>query len=304
MRPRELEYDGLSWKYFEGILAEYHPQFPAPLGRRLYLPMAPTKDAYPEEYYKKIQGLAQSSNFRPWKNLFLTYLDFTSGSTGEKKDCFRPSVSIHLEILRLRDILDYFAQQKTLRFARKIYYYSRYGADTFRYIDKALPSLEIAKYVYDNLGDLYDDLLKQEEPFILSGTPSSIVDLLEIGFDYFSPELVILAGEECPVDVRINIEQKLAPTINLIVTREFGLLGCECPTSGAFHFFTNSVKCMGDGSGRLRVTEPLNYCMNYKNYSVDDYIEGFANRKCVCGFYGAYASAYRGRAYRKPYPPL
>lgn len=300
----ELEYDGLSWKYFEDILVQYHPQFPVTSGRRLYLPTTLTANGAADEYYRRIEFAARNSNSKAWTDLFLTYRDFTSGSTGEKKDCLRPSISIHLELLRLRDILDYFVKMKSARFSERIYYYSRYGTNTFRYVDDKQPRIEMLKYVYSNIEHLHDELEERNDPFILSGTPSSIIDLLEIGFGRFSPELVIIAGEECPEDVQIRIEQELAPTINLIVTREFGLLGCKCPTTDRFHFFSNSVRCVSDSSGRLRVTEPLNYCMRYKNYSIDDFVEGFSNDTCICGFQGACASEYKGRSYRKAYPPL
>lgn len=41
------------------------------------------------------------------QNVFINYEEFTSGTTGNQKQCLRPSISWHLEFRRLRDLLDW-----------------------------------------------------------------------------------------------------------------------------------------------------------------------------------------------------
>lgn len=304
LMTRELDYDGLSREFFKEILCKYYPQFDIDASKRRYLNVSASDISSTQKYFELLKQSVRNNQIPSLQKLFSTYVDFTTGSTGSKKICIRPSVSLHLEHLRLRDLLDGILWSRGTQIVSTIFYYSRYGTSTFTYKDRIFPELTMKKFVYDNVESLYDELRKRHAPYILSGTPSSIVDLLELGFDCFSPELVFIAGEECPGKIRLRIENQLGQVVNLIAAREFGLLGFECPTTDGYHFFDNTVRCTSNGKGQLLVSEPMNYCVPYKNYELGDSVEGFHQHRCSCFFRGPYVSAYKGRPYGKAYPPL
>ena len=296
-----IPFDGPAAVYFDDYISSYVPQFFNYDHLRNYLSSITAENTSKDEYQKSLIQNSKKLNISGLKFLYSSYSDFTTGSTGERKQCFRPSISIHFEFLRLRDLLDgvncYFGGVNS----RKIIYYSRYGKNSFRYDDYNGSRIIVRKFNYINIQDLFDYLGGERSGFILSGTPSSIVELLDLGVSEFKPELVLLAGEACPEEVRARIEEELGRSINSVVARECGLIGFECPSGGEYHFFDNNIQIRRSGSGSLHVRDPFNYCEPNTEFSLGDQVGYLEHKECVCGFSGLSAPYYKGRPYAKPY---
>ena len=297
--------DKVSRVYFRKILNSY-PNALLQEGKS-NLDSGPAVLGSPDEtnYFDVVKDAVEPVLRAKSQNIFVNYEEFTSGSTGLPKQCLRPSISWHMEFLRLRELVGSALLGTTMPFhrANHIMYYSRYGQSSFVYTDTGGPPLHVEKYVYDNVEDMFERLSAFHEPFILSGSPSSMIELLDLGFDQFSPALVLLSGERCPKLIKNRIKILSPHIINMIVARETGLLGFECPLSTTYHFFSNCLKVSRNTAGRLQVADPTNY-LRPQPLSTDDEIAELVEDICDCGFNGLSSTKFEGRPYKKSYPAL
>lgn len=256
-------------------------------------------------FFEEIENATKFMNTKEAQNLFKNYEEYTSGSTGKPKQCLRTSLSWHIEFLRLRELLDFTTSNFKGRDGRPqhIFYYSKYGKSSFSYTDTSQKDLHIEKYVYDNVEDLFDRLSAFQRPFILSGSPSSLIELLDLGFEKFTPSIVILAGENCPSHAKVRISQISPTVLNAIVAREVGLLGFQCPGGPSYHYFSNCLRIERDALWRLQIEDPSNYLINHPISTGDD-ISELQEETCHCGFSGVSSRSFQGRKFDKGYPAL
>lgn len=186
----------------------------------------------------------------------------------------------------------------------QIFYYSRYGHHSFTYIDRYHRPLHITKYVPSTLQHFYDRVTRPSNSFILSGSPSSIIELIDFGFDRVTPTLIILSGENCPIDVRDRILKFCNTVLNIYVAREFGVLGVQCLYSSIFHLFSNCFYFALSDTRNMTVTDPTNYCQTYNSYPVGDQVDYLNKANSKCGIHSQIIANLTGRPYGKPYPAL
>ncbi len=297
--------DKISRRFFIDLINAYPPASNYQNDSRIYLQARFYEISNREDFFNCAINASEKISKSRSQNVFINYEEFTSGSTGNPKQCLRPSISWHLEFKRLRDLLD-----NSIRFnhplspwPNQIFYYSRYGKSSFSYTDTDVPPLHVEKFVYNNVEVLFQKIEALKEPFILSGSPSSIVDLIDLGIDHFTPAMILISGERCPEPILRKIKGLSASITNLIVAREFGLIGFQCRTTKLYHFFSNCLAISRNQDGKLTVQDPANY-LNPKPIVTDDDIGFLEEHVCECGFEGLSTSQFEGRPYDKGYPAL
>lgn len=297
--------DKVSRRFFNDLLEAYPSVIQYPPKCRYYL-RTKTKTALgSSEFLAEVEAAAQRIVASRSQNVFINYEESTSGTTGSPKQCLRPSISWHLEFRRLRDVLDLAIKCYGIPppWPDRIFYYSRYGKSSFAYSDKDEPPIHVEKYVYENVEAIFRRMEDQKQPFILSGSPSSIIDLIDLGADQFNPKMILISGERCPEKIFDRIQRVTNPVINLVVAREFGLVGWQCTLTKMFHFFSNSLLISRSQHGKLIVRDPANY-LTINPPAEDDDIDILEEHVCECGFEGLSTSYFEGRPYDKGYPAL
>lgn len=304
-QPTSIIEDKVSRRFFGGLLEAYPTAFTLAPTKRYYLPRETKRVIGHLDFLSESKIAAQRVVECRSQNVFINYEEFTSGSTGKKKQCLRPSISWHIEFSRLRDLLDWAVDFYGIQlpWSQQIFYYSRYGKSSFTYSDNSVPSIYVEKYVYRNVELLFDRLEANKQPFILSGSPSSIIDLIDLGVDQFQPQIILLSGERCPPHLFQRIGQLSRPTLNLIVARELGLIGFQCPTTRLFHLFSRSLSTSRSEEGKLIMSDPANYLTSTPP-NLSDSIDPLFEHICECGFTGLSTQRYEGRPYDKGYPAL
>lgn len=305
MQQTRIIEDRVSRQYFCELLDSYPAASRYELKARNYLTPAEPELHDGESFLTLANDAADQVVNNRAQNVFVNYEEFTSGSTGRPKQCLRPSISWHLEFKRLRDLLDNVIQNKDLSspWPTRLFYYSRYGRSTFNYKNTGIPTIHVEKFVYDNVEDLFQKLEDTVEPFILSGSPSSIVDLIDLGVDQFTPTITLISGERCPVHIFDQIERISEAVANMLVAREFGLIGFQCKVSNLYHFFSNCLEISRNKNAELVVKDPSNY-LNPSPIVTEDKIGPLEHGICACGFEGLSTAHFEGRPYNKGYPAL
>lgn len=257
------------------------------------------------DFLTEVEAVAQNVASSRSQGVFINYEESTSGTTGSPKQCLRPSISWHLEFQRLRDLLDLSVKCCDISppWPNRVLYYSKYGTSSFIYSDSDEPCIHVEKYVYGNVEAIFRRMKEEKDSFILSGSPSSIIDLIDLGADEFKPKFIFIAGEQCPDNVFERIQRLASPVINLLVAREFGLVGWQCPLTKIFHFFSNSLLISRSLRGKLVVRDPSNYLTKNIPAETDD-IGVLEEHICECGFAGLSTKNFEGRPYDKGYPAL
>ena len=292
----DIPYDYLSASFFSELLHEEHYQ--ANSSDVLHLN---------SEFYSFIAYYFKERSVLDFSKNFYLYDEYSSGHSGKAKTCTRPSISQHLEMRRLKQMLDFLFANYTSGFCDEIYYYSRYGRTVYEYIDHSNTKLSLKKYTEHNVEKLYKDLRTvNDNSFILSGSPSSIADLYLFEFMNFRPAITLLSGEKCPLDLKTKIARHSDFVVNMYVMREFGLLGFECPKQceGKIHLFSNHFEFNLNDANALLVTDPSNYILKYRKYNTGDVVESINFEHCKCGVSSTTIRGFSGRNYNKPYPAL
>ena len=295
---QKLPSDNIALAHFSDLIFSYRSVF-SNVKSRFYLRNEIAACNGYADFKREISDACKNIRENTNDFLFRTYEEFTSGSSGEPKKCIRPSISLHLEFMRLRDLLDGCRKWIQTPSALEILYYSRYGSTSFQYTDRILPSIEIYKYTYDHAQDLYEHMSSSDD-YILSGSPSSIIELAEMGFTEHSPQLIMLSGEHTPSDIWTEISYWSSNLLNVLVAREFGLFGFECFHRDKFHFFSNCLAVTNDSQKKLRVSDPANYLESGSPVTTNDFVDRLFLDECICGFKGTSAHQFQGRNYRKP----
>lgn len=100
-----IPYDFLALRHFHHVMSTYTPIYVS--SSPFYLPSNERETLSHNDYYQILQSSFDRNLSLGYNRLFGVYEEFTSGSTNIPRKCLRPSISWHLEFLRLRDILDY-----------------------------------------------------------------------------------------------------------------------------------------------------------------------------------------------------
>ncbi|MDX8353243.1 hypothetical protein, partial [Cognatiyoonia sp. IB215182] len=144
-QPTSITEDKVSRCFFSGLLEAYPTAFTLAPTKRYYLPTETKRVLGHLDFLSESKIAAQRVVECCSQNVFINYEEFTSGSTGNKKQCLRPSISWHLEFSRLRDLLDwaveFYGNQPP--WPQQIFYYSRYGQSSFTYSDNSIPSIHV-----------------------------------------------------------------------------------------------------------------------------------------------------------------
>ena len=235
---------------------------------------------------------------------FHIYREQTSGSSGRPLEILRPSKSLHRETLRWHYVNGIYSDLG--RAPDVILYVSHYSKSRpYVHLDQTTASLLTIK---TNISDLkkcnirlLNDVLS---PFVLSGTPSSLVELKDsIDASNIRPSYIQLAGEECPPRIEESLTGAFhARCFRLIASREFGLLAFQCPGCGSYHLLESDFEFSSSTDKDIIITDATNDHMLFLNYCTGD--KGLIVRQInACNLPWPSMRNFSGRPYGKKYQP-
>lgn len=235
---------------------------------------------------------------------FHIYRERTSGSSGQPLEILRPSKSLHRETLRWHYVNGMYSGLG--RVPDVILYVSHYSKSRpYLHLDETTTSLLTIKTNISDLKKCNIRLLSEVlNPFVLSGTPSSLFELKEsIDVSNIRPSYIQIAGEECPPKIEESLTDAFhARCFRLIVTREFGLLAFQCPDCGNYHLLESDFEFSSSSDNDIIVTDITNDHMLFLKYRTGD--KGLIVRQIgACNLLWPSVRSFTGRPYAKKYQP-